>query len=186
MALVDRYTSALQSLLPLGKLFNRVIGSNLTNLLSGFAIECQRVDDSVSNYIDEGIPNAPTLTGLLPEWERAVGIPDECVPLAATESERQAHLLLRLSDVGGSSIAYWENRASVGGFPGTIVTEPGGIPPFIIGFSVMGDPLGDGLPSGLFKWTVTFPIASVGTSSVECDFELNKPAHTEITFVNSG
>ncbi len=186
MAAVDRFTSALQSLLLPGRLFNRIVGSVLTNLLSGFAIELQRIDDSVNLYLDEVIPDKSTIAGLLPEWERVVGIPDECTPIAGSESARRANVLRKLSDIGGSSIAYWENRASVAGFPGTIVTEQGGQSPFIIGISAIGDPLGATSFGNQFTWIVTFPLLSVGTAPVECDFNLNKPAHTQITFVNSG
>lgn len=182
----DTYTQVLQSILPLGKLFNRMVGTTIHKLLCAFSFECKRIDDSVVNYINEIIPDKSTLAGLLTEWERAVGIPNECVPIAATEDQRRANVLFVLSDIGGNSIPYWENRAEAAGFPGTVVTEQGGQSPFIVGISVMGDPLGDTVFGNAFTWIVTFPVASVGTSAVECDFERNKPAHTQIIFVNTG
>lgn len=181
---VAKCSEALRSLLPPGRLFNRVMGTVLTSIFDGFAVECNRVEIQVDDYLREAFPDTCTLAGGgLEAWERTVGIPDECMALAPTESERRTNMLFRLADSGGASIDHFEQRADTLGYPGTFITENTGVAPFMADISMTDiDAIGDDVYGENFTWIVNFPIGSTGTSEVQCDFERNKPAHTQVFF----
>jgi len=71
-------TQTLADYLPGGFLFQakNIEGSNLRNLLSAFSQELTRVEQKLQEIADEHYV-ADTFN-LLAEWERFVGIPDEC------------------------------------------------------------------------------------------------------------
>lgn len=81
------YVEALKRELPRGRAWTRSIFSNVHKLLKGFSIEFARVEARAEALLLEMLPN--TATELLPGWERVLGIPDACAPLADTLSERR-------------------------------------------------------------------------------------------------
>ncbi len=74
---IEQHADALAQYLPDGPLF-RAKGINLSNLrqlLLGLAHETKRVDDKLNEVAREH--NIFLTEALLPEWESAVGIPDD-------------------------------------------------------------------------------------------------------------
>lgn len=61
--------------------------SIMSTLMSCFAMELERVEEQVVNIYSESIPGLAV--DLLTDWERLLGLPDECSPLAPTLEERQ-------------------------------------------------------------------------------------------------
>lgn len=59
----------------------------LSKLLMVFAIEFEKFEDRVTALRRESIPGLSR--ELLSEWERDLGLPDQCSPLAPTIDERQ-------------------------------------------------------------------------------------------------
>ncbi|MCA3418095.1 MAG: DUF2313 domain-containing protein [Roseomonas sp.] len=72
------YLSQLLGLLPPGDALPREPGSRLERLLSVPAAELARVDGRVEALLREADP--ARTTEMLADWERALGLPDECYP----------------------------------------------------------------------------------------------------------
>ena len=102
--------------------------------------------------------------GLLPEWEKAWGLPDPCFPKATTIAERQKMLVLYMTWLGGQSRQYFIDLMKYLGFEITI----GEYAPFMAGVSRVGDtrPVHPGsspgdpvsyLPDDHFRWYIGPP-----------------------------
>ena len=69
----------------------------------GVAEELARIGAQIGALPDELIPSHTT--DLLPEWERALGVP-RCGPLAPTVAERRAALVGAMRAIGGTALDY--------------------------------------------------------------------------------
>ena len=138
------------------------------------------------------IESDPQLTNeMLPDWERAWGLPDPCTPLAASVDARRRALLSKLISVGGQSPAYFVAVAAALGYDITI-TE---FHPLEIGDTVEDEILG---PEWADTWqvnagAVTIEVAtcnddcdaylrSWGNAELECRLNQLKPAQTVLLF----
>jgi uncharacterized protein YmfQ (DUF2313 family) len=74
--------------------------------------------------------------GLLPDWEKAWGLPDPCFPTATTIAERQRMLVLYMTWMGGQSRDYYIKLME---FLGYKVNYVGEFAPFMAGISQVGD-----------------------------------------------
>ena len=180
----SKCAASMRTLLPPGRLLNRIIGTVLSKLIYGFSVEHCRVNTQIEDYLREAMPDTCTLAGGgLVAWEKTCGIPNACIPNTGTESERRANVLFVLSDIYGPSIPNLEARAALAGFPGTFITERGGVAPFMVEISEVDvDAIGDDAYGDMFTWIVNFPVGSTGTESIECTLEMNKQAHTNVIF----
>lgn len=115
------YARQLAQLLPRGGLWNFEPGSVLGKLLLGIADELARIDARSEDLVEEWDPR--TAVELLPDWERALGLPDGCVGLASVVSERQLGVTAKLSARGGQTAAYYVALAAGMGFVAA-VDEP--------------------------------------------------------------
>lgn len=139
----------------------------------------------------ESDPNQTTL--LLPDFERALGLPDPCTPAGATLQQRRAALLSKMAQIGGQSKAYFIAVAAALGFTITI-TE---FRPFRASASAAGDNANS--QDWLFAWqvnapaqTVSYfragqsaagePLAAWGNATLECVIRRLAPAHTTVIF----
>jgi uncharacterized protein YmfQ (DUF2313 family) len=141
---------------------------------------------------------------LLPDWERAWGLPDECFPSVTTIGERQNMLVMKMTWMGGQSRAYFQRVMQWLGYQITIKE----FAPFMAGISRAGDtrptPTDNfrwyiGPPEMRFAWTVEVGTmgliwfrAGAGQAGVDHHLEFRppaelqcllirwKPAHTEI------
>jgi len=149
----------------------------------------------------------PRLTvELLPDWERAWGLPDPCFPSATTIGERRAMLLLKMTLLGGQSRAFFEWVARWLGYQVTYIREWS---LSMVGSSQVGgtrDSHGNyrweiGPPEMRFYWAVHIAATSliwfrcsvgqcgidphlrIGTApELECLFDRWEPAHTMVIF----
>lgn len=71
----DAYAAALEQMLPPGDALPRG-DSFLRDLLDALAQEFARVESAALNLFDELDPR--TTLQLLPDWERVLGLPDDC------------------------------------------------------------------------------------------------------------
>ncbi len=102
---VAQHVTALAANLPMGKTWRAKgrAGSNLHSLLRGFAPTFRSMDEAIQEFIGQAIPT--TTTANLVEWETALGLPDECLPIANTVAERQRNIDIKLSVLGGITTA---------------------------------------------------------------------------------
>lgn len=169
------YLRQLQALLPSGPAWTRGDAAVLTALLLSLAQEFGRVDARAADLARELDPR--TTVELLPDWERALGLPDACTGPLTSLDERRAAVVVRLC---GSSLPprqYYTRLAALLGYTVTIDTK------------VDGDP---------YKWRVnapevtwreftcespcTEPLRSGGITLLECVIRRRARAHTEVLF----
>lgn len=200
MRSADAYLGQLQALLPEGAAWPREEGAVLTQLLHAFADGLARSDGRADSLLDEADPL--TTLEMLPDWERAVGLPDRCVGTAGSVRERQLAITRRIAGAGGQSIPFLVDLAAQLG----LEVEIDEFAPFAIGDRV-GKPIYDS------SWRFAFrvralppsesagdPIAlrfaffrsgearvgerllSVGSASLECVISRARPAHSEVIY----
>lgn len=185
------YTAALLALLPRGRVWPHDPDATVPTVARGLAPTVQRVDAAGEALLLDAFP--ATATGLLPEWETSLGLPDECSGPAPTLQGRRAQVVARLTALGGQSIPYFTAYAAALGF--TITVEE--FAPARAGVLRAGDPVyGE---AWAHTWrvhapaeTVTYfraglsaagePLASWGNALLECAFRRLRPAHTVLQF----
>jgi uncharacterized protein YmfQ (DUF2313 family) len=206
----DDYSVAFSALMPQGQAWPRDEKSTLMRVVRGLSQIWGRVDGRAADLLE--IESDPRLTTeLLPDWERAWGLPDECVSAPLTIEARRQVLVHKMTSLGEQSRSYFIGLAAEIGYTITITEYA----PFMAGISQCGDtsnpPLDMhprweiGPPQMRFFWTVHVSgaqlmwfRASSGQAGVdphlrigvpedlECLLNKWKPAHTEIVFDLSG
>ena len=152
---------------------------------------------------------------MLPDWERAFGLPDPCVAEPQTLTDRRRALVNKITTQGGQSRAFFVSVAAALGYTITITEYA----PFTCGVSRCGDtrkaapddPTDTGYrwtlgpPEIRFWWRVHVlgaklrwfragsgqcgvdPMVRIGIATdLECLLRRWKPAHTDIAFDYSG
>ncbi|MFN3748212.1 MAG: YmfQ family protein [Sphingorhabdus sp.] len=105
------YREQLASLLPRGLAWLRAPGSIMAKLVEGIADEFGRFDARAFRLLDEADPG--TALELLSDWERVAGLPDNCLPVTGSISERQRRVTRKIAGIGGQSRAYFIELAAV-------------------------------------------------------------------------
>jgi uncharacterized protein YmfQ (DUF2313 family) len=140
----DDYASAFLTLLPQGQAWPKAPGSTLERACNGLSQYWGYVDERAAILLE--IDSDPRKTrdttdvygvkdGLLPEWERAWGLPDECFPAALTVPERQKMLIQKMTWLGAQSRQYFIELAAWLGLE-IYIKE---FSPFMAGISQVGD-----------------------------------------------
>lgn len=204
----DDYAEAWTNLLPSGGAWPRDPGSTLVRLLRGEAqIWGDPVDSRAADLLERETDPRATLT-MLEDWERAFGLPEECVAEPLTIEERRLVLVEKITSEGGQSRAYFYALAAKLGY----VIRIEEYSPFMAGVSRVGDTRQTGTNGESYRWQVGPPEirfywkvrvwgsriswfrAGSGecgvdpmvrfslASDLECLFRRYKPAHTEIVF----
>lgn len=189
----EEYAQLLKNLLPPGVAFPREPGTNLEQVLLGCAPEFSRLEGRADLLAVEVNPQYST--ELLPDWERATGLPDKCSgELEETLQGRRNAVVAKLSSVGGQSKSYFIEVAKKLGYEITISE----FRPFRAGRSAAGDALTNG-KDWAFSWRVNArqttiiefraglsaagePLRSWGNTALECKINQIKPAHTFVLF----
>ncbi len=194
----EDYAQAFARLLPTGEAWSRDPDGCLMQLVRGQAeIWGGVVDPRAADLLQ--IETDPRLTyELLSDWERAYGLPDPCVPVVQTLTERRQALVQKISIQGGQSRAFFTGIAAALGYRITITEYV----PFQFGLSAFGGTHGRIAPPWVrFFWTVRvnggrttrfqFGASSFGRDAIlevrkaedlECIFGRLKPAHTIVLF----
>jgi len=129
------FLAALQGLLPTGDAWPTDPEALLTQLLAGLAAE-QASAHARAGDLSERESDPAQTAELLPDWERAFGLPDPCVTAPQTLQQRRRALLARIAATGGQSIPYLTAVAAAIGYTVTITR----MRPFRAGMSSAGDP----------------------------------------------
>lgn len=190
----DDYAVALRNLLPQGLAWPTNPVSVLAKVIKGLAQIFGYVDGRAADLLE--IETDPRLTSeLLPEWERAFGLPDNCLPLPPTdEITRRFNLVSKMTMLGDQSRAFFIARGSDIGERVTIREYA----PYMCGVSRVGDtrilsvensdPLFFrwqlGPPENRFYWTVKIweLLPNFKGADLFCLLRRWKPAHTDVVF----
>lgn len=202
------YLKLWKNLFPLGRLWRFLDQPQLTALLQAFSEEPCRVDERVQDLLREADPRQSL--ELLEDWERLLGLPDECSPEDQDVAERREQVVQKLTDTGGLSAGRYEFLGQQLGFEIDVYDNP----PFRAGLSRAGDALtnsffdvfraGDraGEQLTLSGWQFYFTVELPATSAqifragsragerlrlfenplIECTIQKLKPAHTAVFF----
>jgi uncharacterized protein YmfQ (DUF2313 family) len=184
------FLGAVQNLLPRGLAWPRDLGSVLMRFWAAVCDFIASYHADVAAFSEfESFPDTSGV--LLPDWERAFGLPDACTPQPQTIAQRHAALDARITDPGGESIPRFIALALALGFVITI-TEP-------VMFTCQS-PCDASLFTGTwhFVWYVKAPsvtveyftcqsgcdeaLASWGNAELECVINHRLPAHTLAIF----
>lgn len=151
-----QYGYAFLELLPTGQAWPRHPDSTLVRACFGLSNYWGTVDGRAADLLE--IESDPRKTvELLPDWERAWGLPDPCFPDATTIAERQRMLVLYMTWLGGQSRQYFIDLAALLGYEITITEWA----PFMAGISRCGDTrqqdLDDGGDGTVMRWYLGAP-----------------------------
>lgn len=204
------YAQVIADHLPTGSAWPRDADSQLMAWVAGNAEIWGDVSARAALLVE--MESDPRFTlAMLPEWERAFGLPDPCLAEPQTITDRRNALLLKMTTEGGQSRAFFKSVAAALGYTVTIREYS----PFMAGISRAGDnrprapldptdvfqPWTVGPAENRFYWTVYLlgtktrwfragsgragidPHVRIGLATdLECLFRRWKPAHTEIVF----
>lgn len=185
----EEYLSALKALLPSGPAWPREEETPLTRLLKAWAEEFARLDARAALLTEEA--DARTTLELLPDWERALGLP-ECGLEYTTVEERRSALEAKLTAGGAMTNAELIALAEVLGFTITITEYA----PFVAG-SEAGDALWNSdwaftkeinAPAETIEvftagWFAGEPLRDWGREALlECAMLRQSPAHVLVNF----
>jgi len=211
----EEYKNAFAALLPTGIAWPRLATSILMTTVKALCGIWGQADGRAADLLE--IESDPRKTvEILPEWERAWGLPDPCTAEPLTIGDRQTTLVTKMTLMGGQSRAWFIALAARLGYTITIHENA----PFMAGVSRCGDTTFENTkrgdfsprmrweimaPESRFYWTVfvgavrlTWFRADAGQAGVdpmlrialatdlECLFRRYKPAQTEIIFDYSG
>lgn len=193
----DEYAQAIESELPTGTAWPRETGSDLMRWVAGCAAVWGDVDARAATLaVVESDPRSTF--ELLPDWERAYGLPDLCIRVPQTIEERRNALVAKVTATGGQSRAFFIAEAAALGYTISIYE----FAPYLCGITECGDTRPDG------ALTITYaqcgamecgadPICSViQTGGDEWRWELGPPelryfwkvklAHNKLTWFRGG
>ena len=116
----ERALANIQAHLPVGWAWvaARSRGKNLWQLLAALAGLYRDMSGALCRLVGE--LNPYTTTDLLPEWERAVGLPDSCFPSGQTIEERRLAVQEKLARRRYTTIDSWRELAARMGINATI------------------------------------------------------------------
>jgi uncharacterized protein YmfQ (DUF2313 family) len=171
-------------------LSKNIENSNIRKVLVGLACEWLRARDKINEIYDEYDVN--NTTQFIEEWERVVGIPDDCIGNNGSLEDRRKNILLKLAGVNATTAKQFENLAALLGF--TVVVETGvetSTFPMTLPFILLDEAeapfviivtLDASLePSGL-PLTLPFILSEQAPEILQCFFEKLKPANTTVIF----
>jgi uncharacterized protein YmfQ (DUF2313 family) len=165
------FLSAEQNLLPPGDALTRDTQALLTTLLSALSGRMVEVHAQVGTLTE--IEADPRQTNeLLPDWESSFGLPDSCLGVAPTVTQRRAQLVARIAGQGGQDTAYFTTYAENLGFTITITL----FKPFTFGMPF-------GLPMYGQGWIYVWEVHAAAYSAVlECELQRIAPAQALLIF----
>ena len=187
----EEHGTSLAHFCPRGLLFSRVFDetSQLKKLLNGFGGELRRAEVAVNECYEQHDINKTVL--LLEEWERAVGIPDDCFTTDAPLDVRRGQVIIKLANNPQKALDF-ERLADLLGFEDVTVRPlnydyylPHNVPFFLHNgpkshFIVVVQ--GTGVVASLPPYNVPFGIKS-GASLIQCVFDALKPANVLFIYV---
>lgn len=198
---VEKYKALVRELFPTGWAWKVWKGSVFAQLLDALAEEPARIEERGFDFLQEMDPR--TTFEMLDNWERLLGLPDECTPDGDPSLfERRVRILQKLTTGGGQSIAFFKLIAEQLGYDADII-DVQNFQDFRVGTARVGDRLTNGTNANDGGWAYTFLVSApaeltrrfrVGQSTVgdrlvtienetlECVIRKFAPAHVTVLF----
>lgn len=185
----DQHAQALANYLPHGKLWagKNLQDTNLRKFLEGLAQELIRTEGYLKAFSDEYIP-VDLGDIFLDEWERVLGIPDDCFTGTGDVAERKRDILVKLASLGVQTVEDFENLAAIFGvvvdvIPGNdYYTSPGFPFPITQENSRYYIVIEFNNPNPGFPYTFPFTFGGEEGPILECLYRKLKPANCEVYF----
>ncbi|MBI6577537.1 putative phage tail protein [Pseudomonas viridiflava] len=117
----EHYAEQLQALLPPGPAWDPERVPEVQQLIAGLSHEFARIDGRAFDLLNEMDP--ATVSELVPDWERAMNLPDPCLGLKPLFEDRRLSVRQRLIAVGGQNAAFYVGIAVSQGYPDASITE---------------------------------------------------------------
>jgi len=154
-----------------------------------FAEELSNYQSRIVTLMNEAIPGLST--ELIEDWERDLGLPDECSVSIQTLTERQTSAHAKhITNYDGQNKQFYIDYASALGMTITITETFGALGIFRVNVNRVDRTPSEGVDgarlwskSARHKWSVN--LLAVGSTSFEylkCRFEQLKPAHTIVLY----
>ena len=187
-----QHANAFASFLPGGDLFvaKNIHDSVFRQILNGLSHELLRAENYVKLLQEDFIPDKTI--NFISEWERALGIPDECFDTSGSPDIRRRNILAKLASLGVQTVSDFESLALLFGVIVTIVpgVESNEVFPFTFPLTF---PLSaqearftivvEYTPtSGVFPYIFPFVLGDNSATILECLFNKLKPANCQVLF----
>lgn len=174
------YLSALQALMPPGKVWPRDPGAVQTKVLAGLAVSYESQTQRSAHLLVDAFP--ATSVELLPEWEATLGLPLAAAGPNPSTAARQTLVLIRFIGSLGVSVSDLTQYAALLGYQVTITT----LAPFRCGQSQCGQQLG-GIEQffGLLvtaSATAHMPFGGYGPAVLQEELARVAPPHAFLSF----
>ena len=190
----EQQTNSLTAFYPAGSAFEsaNTEGSVFGDFNEGLSGEIKRVYDDMNNLSEDY--DILVTDELLPQWENAVGIPDECFPGTGTKAVRRSHVLVKFAKMNVQTAAEFEALGVALGFADISVKplRDNALPPYDVPFFPTSLPnsryvivvQGSNIVANIPPYDVPFTPASNTQSILSCVFNKVKPANVKIIFGN--
>jgi len=168
------YRLTLAALLPDGPVWPQVEVSVLQQVLAALGVEMARAHQRVEQLIEEADPH--TTNDLITDWERLLGLPDDCLATPPTTlAERRAAIVTLLTLEGRQDETYFISVAASLGYTVTITY------PLAHTFRVNA-PAVTITAEFTCVSPCTEPLRTWGNEVLECAIKRLKPAHVAVQF----
>lgn len=188
------YLHQIDALLPRGPIWRRIFGTDFDALLFAVAKECERIDASAYNIIEENDPRTAQQT--LERWFSDWGVPSECLSVLADPTKEQVRLelLAKITSNGGLTAEFFKELASTLGYKAELETHEAFTCLTTVDRPLYGDEwntvfnlfvkVDSESPAKIFNatWTVDQPLALWGDRLLECLIRALAPAHVTVIF----
>lgn len=180
--------------MPGGRVFvaKDLTGTVIRKFLLALADELMRVDSSIAEYRKDNVPD--TTEFFIDEWEKALGIPDDCFDGTGTNEERRLAITTKLAGFGARTNQDYVDLAANFGI--TVTVESGAVHgtfPFVFPikfyssaivarFTLVVRPSSVILPTFPYIFPIVF--SDQDLEQIECLFNKVKPANVEVVFEN--
>lgn len=191
---ITKTIASLKALLPKGRIWQADEGSVLYQLLYAIAVEITRVETRVLDLLNEADPN--TTYELIEEWEKMLGLPDDCTGTPVSLEQRRQLIIAKLTQRQSLTKQYFIDLANSLGYEIT-VDDFEEFSPFRAGISRAGErlfslgwvyvfalnlPLDNYIPFRAGTHSAGERLVEFGDDVLECLVNENKPAHTVAIF----